>query len=174
MNCQSAVCLGAVVVSAIPLIRVQAGVDQKKFDALYRSGKAIEVNLENSSAVRAAASGQLLKAFKTEISLLQGRTRNENEAAALKAYSDAADAYKAFLDVRELDFRGGSREGRLLLGDGWVAVASKFNFAIEAAPWAPADKYKFYWVNVGDAIEALLSAAKKNLAEASRLVNGQS
>ena len=172
MDYKVAVCLGAVVVSAI----FSSGcnrVDQKKFDALYRSGKAIEVDLENSSAGRVVASEQLLKAFKTEISSLQGRTGNENEAAALKAYSDAADAYRAFLDVRDLDLRGGSRDGRLLLGDAWAAVAAKFNFAVEAAPWTPADKYKWYWVSVGDASEALLSAAKKNLTEASRLVNGQ-
>ena len=55
MDYKVAVCLGAVVVSAI----VSSGcnrVDQKKFDALYRSGKAIEVDLENSSAGRVVAS----------------------------------------------------------------------------------------------------------------------
>jgi hypothetical protein len=147
-------------------------VDQKKFDALYRAGKEIEVDIDNSSAVRVAESEKLLKRFKTEISLLQGRSANKNEAAALSAYDNAAAAYKAFLDMRDMDLRGDAREGRMLLGEGWVAVGSKFNFEVEPAPSKPDDEYKWYWVKVGEAVGALLEATKKNLTEANRLVNG--
>jgi len=149
-------------------------IDQKKFDGLYRVGKEVEVDIDSSSRVRVSESEKLLKRFKTEISLLQGRTDNKNEMAALDAYENAAAAYKSFLDMRDLDLRGDAVDGRMLLGDGWVAVGSKFNFKVEATPSQAVDKYNWYWVNVSDAVTALLAAVKNNLTKANNLVNGTS
>jgi len=147
-------------------------VDQKKFDAMYRAGKALEVDIDNSSSVRIPVSEMLLKQFKTEMALLKGRTAGKKEEAALRAYDDAADAYQSFLYIRDMDLRGEAREGRMLLGEGWVARGSKFNFVLETAPSEPTDKYKFYWVNVGAVVTALLAGFEKNMTEANRLVNG--
>jgi hypothetical protein len=149
-------------------------VDQNKFDALYRAGKILEVNIDTTNGVQFEESRKVLTQFKTEISLLQGRTKGKSESAALGAYDDASEAYKAFLTIRELDLRGDTRDGRLLLGDGWIPVFAKFKIASEAATSQPTDEYKFIWVNTGDAITTLLGAAKKDMTEANRLVNGQS
>jgi len=50
-------------------------VDQQKFDALYRVAKEVEVDIDASSEVHIAESEKILKRFKTEISLLEGRTK---------------------------------------------------------------------------------------------------
>lgn len=148
-------------------------VDQAKFDALYRAGKAIEVDIANSSSVRVAESEKLLKQLRTEIALLEGRTDGEREEKALQAYSEAAEAYNAFLDIRDLDLQGRRQDGRMLLGDGWVAKAKKFDFPIGPSPAKESGKFKFYWVNIGTAVEALLSATKKSLTEANGIVNAR-
>ncbi len=162
--------VGVIAVTAAACSRV----DQKKFDPLYRVGKEVDVDVESSGSVRLPKSEELLRRFKTEISLLQGRTGNKDEAAALEAYDNAAAAYKSFLDIRDLDLRGEARDGRMLLGDGWVAIGSRFNFKLEPTPSQEGDKYKFYWVNVREVVTALLAALKNNLAKASDLVNGKS
>lgn len=151
-------------------------VDQKKFDAVYRAGKAIEVDLNNSIGYQPVVSEQLLKQLQTEASLLDGRTSGRKEAAALRAYLDAAEADKHYLDIWSINLQVKSVEGRLLLGEGWVAVASKYGFDIEASDGNndPTKTYKFFWVKVSPTIETLGNAVKKSLTEASRQVNGQS
>jgi hypothetical protein len=89
--------LTVLIVSAIA-VSCGSGVDQKKFDALYRAGKAVEIDIDNSSAVQVAHSERLPNQFRTEISLLQGRTNGKAEADALPAYEMAAAAYKSFLE----------------------------------------------------------------------------
>jgi hypothetical protein len=172
----SAARLSVVLVMVVAMVTSGCGdqVDQKKFDALYRAGKAVEVDVGNSGSVRVPASEQLLEQLNTEMSLLEGRTAGEKEAAALRAYGSAGEAYKSFLAIRYLDLQGDAVDGRMLLGDGWVAVGSKFNFAVVPAPTDATDKYKFYFVDVGEAVTALLAAVKKDLGEANRLVNAQS
>ena len=101
-------------------------VDQQRFDALYRVAKEVEVDIDASSEVHIAESEKILKRFKTEISLLEGRTKNAKESAALAAYGTAADAYKAFLDMRDLDLQGRALDGRMVLGEGWVEKGTKF------------------------------------------------
>jgi len=149
-------------------------VDQKKFDAVYRAGKALEVDM-STGLVHISESEKLVKQLKTEISVLDGRTNGNREADAVRAYGDAADAYGHFLDVRSMDMRGDSRDGRLLVGDGWVPVASKYHLAIEAhADNSPAAKYNFYWMDFHEAFAAFSAATKKGLTDGSRLVNGKS
>jgi len=148
-------------------------VDQEKFAPLYRTGKAVQTDIENPAAIRATESERIFKQFRAEIAALEGRTRSNVEDAALQAYIDAAEAYRRFLDIRELETRGNARDGRVLLGEGWAAAAAKFNCTIEPGPSAPEDKNTWYWVNTSAAAGALLAAVKENLTEANRLVDGQ-
>jgi len=63
----------------------------------------------------------------------------------------------------------------MLLGEGWVPVASKYHLAIEAnIKNSQGSKYNFYWINTSEAMDGLAAAGKKALTDATRLVNGQS
>lgn len=61
--------------------------------------------------------------------------------------------------------------GAWCLAKGGLRKVRSSKFTVAPLPPEPEDKYKWYSVNVGEAIRALLDA-KKNLTEANRLVNG--
>jgi hypothetical protein len=148
-------------------------VDAQKFEPLHRVGKAVEVDIESPTAIHPTESERLFRLLRTEIAALEGRTRSDGEDAALQAYANAAEAYRRLLDIREIETQGNARDGRVLLGEGWSAVASKFNFAAEPGPSLSEDKNKWYWINTTDAIGALRTALKESLTKAEGLVNGQ-
>jgi hypothetical protein len=145
--------------------------DKQKFEPVYRAGKAMEV--EMASGVHIPEQRKALKAFQTEIETLKGRVEGEREQACLQAFDNAAAAYENFLTIRELDMGGSTQpDGRMLLGDSWEPRAKRFGVIAEPDTTPdPTSKYKWIWLNTSKALEGFDAAAKREMAEASRLVN---
>jgi hypothetical protein len=145
------------------VVACSTGVDQAKFDRVYRAGKALEVEV-NSTGGASARSGLLQKEFETEVAALEGRAQGQQETDALRAFTEASDAYKYFLRFRSLDFD--AVEGRILLMGTNLEVASRYNLPVETRSGSR-------WVDSGTALKVLLETAERKLAEANRFVNGQ-
>lgn len=145
--------------------------DKRKFEAVYRTGKALEV--EMAGGVHIPEQRKALKAFQTEIEMLKGRAEGEGEEACLRAFENAAAAYDNFLTIRELDISGETRpDGRMLLGDSWKPRAERFGVNTEPDTNPdPTSKYKWIWMDTSQALEGFDAAARREMAEASRLVN---
>lgn len=161
-------------VAVIALAAVLTGcsnLDKQKFEAVYRAGKALEV--EMATGVHIPEQRKALKTLQTEIETLKGRAKGENEEACLRAFDNAAAAYDNFLTIRELDLGGDTRpDGRMLLGDSWKPRAERFGVNTEPDTNPdPTSKYKWIWLNTSQALEGFDAAAKREMAEASRLVN---
>jgi len=153
----------SVVVLAIGCVVSACGnVDQKKFDPVYRAGKALEIEV-NATGGASARSNELAKQFQTEVSALSGRARGTRETQALQAYAEAGDAYEFFIRFRSLDFD--SVKGRIWLRGTNLDVASRFKFPVETK-----DGEKF--VDSGDAMKILLEVAQRKLTEGNQIVNG--
>ena len=151
--------VGATVVVAF--VAACGTLDQKKFEAAYRAGKAlqVEVNATGGTGPRCEA---LQKEFDTEVSALSGRERGKQEAAALQAYKEASDAYRFFLRFRFLDFE--AVEGRVLLMGTNLEVASRYGLPVEMRGTSQ-------WTDSGNALKVLLAAAERKLTEANSMVN---
>ena len=92
----------SIVIGAAVACAASDRVDQKKFDAIYRAGKALQVEVRTTGGTGNKAR-ELNQQFKTEVSMLQGRTSGKRDAAALQAFVEASDAYDDFLRFRSLD-----------------------------------------------------------------------
>ena len=101
------------------------GVDQTKFERVYRAGKALQVEV-NATGGASADAITLLKAFQVEIATLDGRVSGGRERVALQSYADASDAYEAFLRFRVLDYD--AVEGRIFLMGTNLEAATSTNF----------------------------------------------
>ena len=109
------------------LVVACGGVDQKKFDGVFKAGKALQDEVNSSGGGSASKERDLLKEFDTEINALRDHTIGIKEADALKAYADAADAYRYFLRFRAMDLEG---DGRLVVLEG---AEHRDRHAIQAA-----------------------------------------
>jgi hypothetical protein len=148
-----------------------SGVDRAKFEPAYRAGKALEVEI--SSGVNMAEAERLLKAFQTEVAMLNGRANGQKELDCFAALDSAAAAFKDFLDIRSLDLRGDARaDGRLLVGDAWASRAARFNVSTQPDEKPdPNSQYKWIWLNTSEALKGFHKAAIDQLAAAGRLLN---
>lgn len=63
------------------------GVDQQKFDGVYRSGKSLEAAL--SVGVNYLRFGELVQAYATEVSIAQDKATNAAERDLVKLYAEA-------------------------------------------------------------------------------------
>ena len=140
------------------------GVDQKKFDGVYKSGTALQVEVQSSGGVLGSQSRDRLKQFDTEINALRDRTIGTHEADALQAYAEAADAYRFFLRFRAIDPEGDS--GQILLKGPNLEVATRFKLPVETRNGSK-------WVNRAQAITILLQAGEQHLSDGNRIVSGQ-
>lgn len=156
----------SLVLSAVYCLSLYAcdGLDQKKFDQVYRAGKALQVEIESTGGSGGRRSDELLKQFKTEISAIYGRTKGAGEEAALRSFKEASDAYEHFLRFRFLD--SDSVDGRILLMERNVDMAAIYKLPIE-------DRGGTKWVKSSIAIQTTHDAAEQRLAAANNLVNGQ-
>lgn len=138
------------------------GVDQQKFDRVFKAGKALqsEVQSSGSGPVRAELRDRL-KEFDTEIDAVRDHTIGIHEADALKAYADAADAYRYFLRFRTLDAEEDTRQ--ILLKGPNLEVATRYKLPVDTRSGTKS-------VNRAQAITILLQAAEQHLADGNRIV----
>lgn len=138
------------------------GVDQQKFDRVFKAGKALqsEVQSSGSGPVRAELRDHL-KEFDTEIDAVRDHTIGIHEADALKAYADAADAYRYFLRFRTLDAEEDTRQ--ILLKGPNLEVATRYKLPVDTRSGTKS-------VNRAQAITILLQAAEQHLADGNRIV----
>ena len=80
--------------------------DSQKFDAVYRSGKAIESAV--SSGTNIIKYRELLQAMDAEISILKDRAKGPKELKLLELYESAARSYTDALVLWQLKIEGGS------------------------------------------------------------------
>ena len=138
------------------------GVDQQKFDRVFKACKALqsEVQSSGSGPVRAELRDRL-KEFDTEIDAVRDHTIGIHEADALKAYADAADAYRYFLRFRTLDAEEDTRQ--ILLKGPNLEVATRYKLPVDTRSGTKS-------VNRAQAITILLQAAEQHLADGNRIV----
>ena len=140
------------------------GVDQKKFDGLSKAGTALHEEVNLSGGGSASKARDLLKQFDTAIDALRDHTIGIHEADALKAYADAADAYRYFLRFRAIDTEKGTTQ--ILLKGPNIEVATRYKLPVDTRN---GEKL----VNRGQAITILLQAAEQHLSDGHRIVSGQ-
>ncbi len=138
------------------------GVDQQKFDRVFKAGKALQ------SAVQSSGSGPVhaelrdrLKEFDAEIDAVRDHTIGIHEADAVKAYADAADAYRYFLRFRTLDAEVDTRQ--IVLKGPNLEVATRYKLPVDTRSGTKS-------VNRAQAITILLQAAEQHLADGNRIV----
>jgi hypothetical protein len=149
--------------AACAVVVACGGVDRKKFDAVYSAGKALQAEVQSSRGLGSLARDRL-KQFDTEIDALRDHTIGIHEADALKAYADAADAYRYFFRFRATDTEGAS--GLILLKGPNLEVATRFKLPVDTRDGSK-------WVNRAQAITILLQAAEQHLSDGNRIVGGQ-
>ena len=138
------------------------GVDQQKFDRVFKAGKALQSEMQSSgSGPMRAELRDRLKEFDTEIDAVRDHTIGIHEADALKAYADAADAYRYFLRFRTLDAEEDTRQ--ILLKGPNLEVATRYKLPVDTRSGTKS-------VNRAQAITILLQAAEQHLADGNRIV----
>ena len=140
------------------------GVDKARFDAVYKAGRALQQEVESSKGMPHSQSRDLLKRFDTEIAALSGHTIGKREADALGFYTDAADAYRAFLRFRGLALEAENHQIPVKGPD--LETATKYKLPIDSRGGSKV-------VNSEQAITILLQASEQHLSDGNRLVNGQ-
>jgi hypothetical protein len=137
------------------------GVDQQKFAAVSQAGKALQAELEANGRTPRPEARDRLKEFDNEIAALHDKTIGRQEADALTAYGDAAEAYRYFLRFRALalDAEG----GQIQLKGPNIEVASRYRLPVDTRGGS---KY----VNGGQAITILLQAGEQHLADGNRIL----
>jgi hypothetical protein len=139
------------------------GVDQQKFDAVSKAGNALQAEVQSSGTAPRAEARDRLKEFDAAIEALRDRTIGIREADTLKAYADAADAYRYFLRFRALEPEEGTTQ--ILLKGPNVEVATRYKLPVDTRSGA---KY----VNRAQAITILLQAAEQHLNDGNRILKG--
>jgi hypothetical protein len=137
------------------------GVDQQKFDQVFKAGKALQAEVQSSGGALSSQSRDRLKQFDAEIEALHDRTIGRQEADALQAYTEAAEAYRHFLRFRALEPEAGT--GQILLKGPNLEAATRFKLPVDTRNGAK-------WVNRAQAITILLQAAEQHLNDGNRLV----
>jgi hypothetical protein len=140
------------------------GVDQQKFDAVYKAGSALQVEVQSSGKAPRPEARDRLKEFDAAIEALRDRTIGIHEADALKAYADAADAYRYFLRFRALDPEEGTTQ--IALKGPNIEVATRYKLPVDTRGGT---KY----VNRAQAITILLQAAEQHLNDGNRILKGR-
>jgi len=148
-----------------------ARVDQQKFDRAYRAAKALELSM--ASGVHLAESRALVQQLRVETAVLHDRTSNKPEADAVQAYEAVVDAYDHYLIVTEKVLSDEAPGGKMLLGDGWIPTAKKYNIPFQPHPDNGREQFNFYWVDAVAAEKNLAEAGKNAMTEGNRLVNGK-
>ncbi len=137
------------------------GVDQQKFDAVYKAGKALQAEIESSRGAPTSPARDRLKEFDAAIDALRDHTVGRQESGALQAYAEAADAYRYFLRFRALETEGDSSE--IPLKGPNLEVATRYKLPVATTGGAKS-------VNRAQAITILLQAAEQHLTDGNRSV----
>jgi RNase P/RNase MRP subunit p29 len=137
------------------------GVDQAKFEGVFKAGKALQAEVQASGGALNSQSRDRLKQFDTEIDALRDRTIGTHEADVLQAFAEAADAYRYFLRFRALDPEAGT--GQILLKGPNIEVATRFKLPVDTRDGAKL-------VNRGQAITILLQAGEQHLSDGNRIL----
>jgi hypothetical protein len=140
------------------------GVDQQKFDAVNKAGNALQAEVQSSGTASRPEARDRLKEFDVAIEALRDRTIGIREADTLKAYADAADAYRYFLRFRVLEPEEGTTQ--ILLKGPNIEVATRYKLPVDTRGGA---KY----VNRAQAITILLQAAEQHLNDGNRILKGR-
>jgi len=137
------------------------GVDQQKFAAVSKAGKALQAEVEANGRTPRPEARDRLKEFDNEIAALHDKTIGRQEADALTAYGDAAEAYRYFLRFRALalDAEG----GQIQLKGPNIEVASRYKLPVDTRAGAK-------WVNGAQAVTILLQAGEQHLNDGNRIV----
>jgi hypothetical protein len=140
------------------------GVDQKKFDGIYKAGQALQAEVQSSGGAPRSPARDRLKEFDSAINAVRDRTIGTHEADAVQAYADAADAYRYFLRFRGMDPEEGT--GQILLKGPNLEVATRFKLPIDTRNGTKS-------VSQARAITILLQAAEQRLNDGNRIVSGK-
>jgi hypothetical protein len=140
------------------------GVDKQKFDPVIKAGKVVAADVESTHGQVGSEFRDHLKQLDTEVEALQGKTIGRQEVDALKAFTEAADAYRYFLRFRVLDLEKDSTQ--LQVKGPNLEVAERYKLPIDNRDGSK-------WVNRAQAITMLLQAGEQRLADGNRLINGQ-
>jgi len=137
------------------------GVDQQKFAAVSKAGKALQAEVDANGRTPRPEARDRLKEFDNEIAALGDKTIGRQEADALTAYGDAAEAYRYFLRFRALavDAEG----GLIQLKGPNIEVATRFKLPVDTRNGAK-------WVNAAQASTILLQAGEQHLNDGNRIV----
>jgi hypothetical protein len=154
--------LAIVLAVACALIAACGGVDKQKFDGVSKAGKALQEEVQSSGGLPRSQSRDRLKALDAEVAALQDRTVGTREANALQAYTEAADAYRAFLHFRGLDVD----HGQILLKGTSIEMATRYKLPIDTRNGSKS-------VSSAQALTILLQAAEQHVNDGNRLVNGR-
>jgi hypothetical protein len=154
----------AAVAAACAVVVACGGVDQQKFDGVVKAGKALQDEVQSSGGGSPSKARDLLKEFDAGINTLRDHTIGIKEADALKAYADAADAYRYFLRFRTLDL--GENATQIQLKGPNIEIASRYKLPVDSRNGSK-------WVNRGQAVTILLQAGDQRMTDGNRLVSGR-
>lgn len=152
-------------VTGCALVAACAGVDKQKFEPVSKAGKDLQAEVPSSNTLPPPQFRDRLKQFDNEIAALQGKTIGQREVDALKAFSEAADAFRYFLRFRVLDLDAAD-PGQILVKGPNLEVANRYRLPVDARNGSK-------WVNRGQAITILLQAGEQHLNDGNRIVDGQ-
>ena len=142
-----------------------SGVDPKKFDAVDAAAQSLRADVHAHSGAGSARFAELLEALQTQIAAVESRVSGRQEKALLKAYAEAAEAYKYFLRFRDLD--RDAVGGMVLLRGANRPVALRFGIPFE-------ERGGGRWVNRKTAMDIFAAKADAGLANTVRLRSGRS
>jgi hypothetical protein len=154
----------AVAALCVFVLACGGGVDPQKFDAVYKAGNALQTEVQSSGTSPRPEARDRLKEFDAAIEALRDHTIGIREADALKAYADAADAYRYFLRFRGLEPEEGTTQ--ILLKGPNIEVATRYKLPVDTRSGG---KY----VSRAQAITILLQAAEQHLNDGNRFVKGR-
>ena len=143
---------------------VACGVELLFVYAAVKAGKVLQSDVESTHGQIGPEFRDHLKQFDTEISALQDKAIGRREVDAVKAFTEAGDAYRYFLRFRVLDLNKDSTQIEVKGPN--LEVAERYKLPIDARNGSK-------WVNRAQAVTFLLQAAEQHLTDGNRLVNGQ-
>ena len=147
------------------LVAACGGVDKQKFEAVSKAGKELQAEIPSSNSLPPPQFRDRLKQLDAEIAALQGRAIGQQEVDALKAFSEAADAYRYFLRFRVLDLDAADTSQIQVKGPN-LEVANRYRLPVDTRNGSK-------WVNRGQAVTILLQAGEQRLNDANRIVDGR-
>jgi hypothetical protein len=139
-------------------------VDPKKFDAVDGAARAVQSDLTENDGNGSSPLSMLLQHLEREVAALDGRTNGRQEAAVLRAYASATEAYKYVLRFQLLE--RDAVKGMVLLSGSNRPIASRYGFPME-------NRGGGRWVNWKAALKILSDKADADLADAQRLLSNE-